>query len=70
MRGFFQRPWHPLILSQDFVPKLSASPVDVAELEQTLSRASGLRATLPATDEAALIVREGRDELAERFERR
>jgi hypothetical protein len=49
---------------------LSASLVDIAELEQTLDRAARLRATLPATDEAALLVREGRDELAERFERR
>jgi hypothetical protein len=49
---------------------LSASPVDVAELAQTLDRAAQLRATLPATDEAVRLVREGRDELAERFERR
>lgn len=49
---------------------LSASPVDIAELAQTLDRAARLRATLPATDEAVLLVREGRDELAERFERR
>jgi hypothetical protein len=49
---------------------LSASAVDIAELEQTLDRAARLRATLPATDEAVLLVREGRDELAERSERR
>ena len=49
---------------------LSASPVDIAELAQTLDRAARLRATLPATDEAVRLVREGRDELAERFERR
>jgi hypothetical protein len=70
MRVFLSATLARTDLSQDFVPKLSASPVNVAELEQTLGRASELRATLPATDEAVLIVREGRDELAERFERR
>lgn len=49
---------------------LSTSPVDVTELAQTLDRAARLRATLPATNEAVRLVREGRDELAERFERR
>ncbi|HEY8304835.1 MAG TPA: hypothetical protein VIG42_09660 [Solirubrobacteraceae bacterium] len=49
---------------------LSASPVDFAELAQTLDRAAKLRATLPASDEAVLLVGEGRDELPERFERR
>ncbi len=49
---------------------LSASPDNIADLERTLDRAARLRSTLPATDEAVLLVRDGRDELAERFERR
>jgi hypothetical protein len=49
---------------------LSASPVDMAELERTLERAARLRATLPPTEEATSLIRAGRDELDRRTERR
>lgn len=50
--------------------RLSASPIHATKLERTLDRAARLRATLPATNEAVLLVRQGREELAERFEHR
>jgi hypothetical protein len=50
--------------------RLSASVIDAAKLERTLERASQLRARLPCTDEAVALVREGRDELERRAERR
>jgi hypothetical protein len=49
---------------------LSASPADITTLEQTLERAARLRATLAPTDEAVSLIREGRDELAQRAEHR
>jgi hypothetical protein len=49
---------------------LSALPIDMTELEQTLERAARLRATLPRTDEAVSLVRDGRDELDRRIEHR
>jgi hypothetical protein len=48
----------------------SVSVIDAAKLEGTLERASQLRARLPRTDEAVALVREGRDELERRAERR
>lgn len=50
--------------------RLSASVIDAAKLERTLERAAQLRARLPRTDEAVALVREGRDELERRAERR
>jgi hypothetical protein len=50
--------------------RLSASVIDAAKLERTLERAAQLRARLPHTDEAVALVREGRDELERRAERR
>jgi hypothetical protein len=50
--------------------RLSASVIDAAKLERTLERATQLRARLPRTDEAVALVREGRDELERRAERR
>lgn len=47
---------------------LSATPVDMAELERTLERAARLRATLPPTEEAISLIRAGRDELDRRAE--
>lgn len=49
---------------------LSATPLDMAELERTLERAARLRATLPPTEEAASLIRAGRDELDRRAEHR
>jgi hypothetical protein len=50
--------------------RLSASVIDAAKLERTLERAAQLRDRLPRTDEAVALVREGRDELERRAERR
>ncbi len=50
--------------------RLSAPVTDAAKLERTLERAAQLRARLPRTDEAVALVREGRDELERRAERR
>lgn len=50
--------------------RLSAFVIDAAKLERTLERAAQLRARLPRTDEAVALVREGRDELERRAERR
>lgn len=44
----------------------SATPTGLAELDRTLDRAAKLRATLPRTDDAVSLVREGRDELDRR----
>jgi hypothetical protein len=50
--------------------RLSASVIDAAKLERTLERAARLRHRLPPTEEAVGLVREGRDELERRAERR
>jgi hypothetical protein len=42
-----------------FAEKLSATPVDMAELERTLEHAARLRATLPPTEEAISLIRAG-----------
>jgi hypothetical protein len=44
-------------------------PSALAKLERTLERAAQLRARLPRTEEAAALIREGRDELERRAER-
>jgi hypothetical protein len=49
--------------------RLAASLIDTAKLERTMERAAQLRARLPRTDEAAALIREGRDELERRPER-
>ena len=50
--------------------RLSGSVIDAAKLERTLERAARLRHRLSRTDEAVALVREGRDELERRAERR
>ncbi|HEY5342251.1 MAG TPA: hypothetical protein VIJ66_01140 [Solirubrobacteraceae bacterium] len=50
--------------------RLSGSVVDTVKLERTLERAARFRHRLSRTDEAVALVREGRDELERRAERR
>lgn len=50
--------------------RLSASVIDPAKLERTLERVAQLHARLPRTDEAVALIREGRNELERRAERR
>jgi hypothetical protein len=50
--------------------RLSAPVTDAAKLERTLERAVQLRARLPRTDEAVALIRDGRNELERRAERR
>jgi hypothetical protein len=49
---------------------LSPAPTDIAGLDQTLDRAARLRAKLPRTADAVALIREGRDELDRRAQRR
>jgi hypothetical protein len=50
--------------------RLSASRIDTAKMQGILERAARLRARQPATNEAVTLIREGRDELDQRAERR
>lgn len=50
--------------------RLSASQIDAAKMQGILERAARLRARQPATNEAVALIREGRDELDQRAERR
>jgi hypothetical protein len=50
--------------------RLSAAAIDTTRLQGTLERAARLRARLPRTEQAVSLVREGREELEGRAERR
>lgn len=50
--------------------RLSRTAVDTTRLQDTLARAASLRARLPRTEQAVALVREGREELEGRAERR
>lgn len=50
--------------------RLSGSRIEGAKIERTLERAARLRARQPRTNEAVALIREGRDELERRAERR
>jgi hypothetical protein len=50
--------------------RLSTAAIDTTRLQGTLERAARLRARLPSAEQAVSLVREGREELAGRAERR
>ena len=56
--------------ADDLLAERLSSQIDAAEMTRTLERAARLRSRLPRTDEAATLIREGRDELERRAERR
>jgi hypothetical protein len=49
---------------------IDATADDIAELDRTFDRAARLRATLPRTDDAVSLIREGREELNRRTQLR
>jgi hypothetical protein len=50
--------------------RLSTSQIDASKMKWILERAARLRARQPRTNEAVALIREGRDELERRAERR